>query len=191
MKSTFTLLSILATFDLSPPSPLCCDKDCICSVRDQPTHPVFIVFLFLYSNLPDCSGMAKVFNQRCFHCRVIRLASFLPISLSLLRSNFAFLPTFHCPLLSGSSGPFFQVHLVHCCQVHLEHFFRFIWNMANAFTTAFGTGSSSATLPVTIALLEEKNEVKTSKCKKQTNKCNTKRKKQTNALQCNKCPSSH
>ena len=51
-------------------------------------------------------------------------------------------------------------------QVHLEHFpgssgtfFRFIWNMANAFTTAFGTGSSSATLPVTISLLEEKNQV--------------------------------
>merc|ERR1719356_2083656 len=30
--------------------------------------------------------------------------------------------------------------------------FKFIWNMANAFTTAFGTGSSSATLPVTIIL---------------------------------------
>ena len=29
-------------------------------------------------------------------------------------------------------------------------FFRFIANMTNAFTTAFGTGSSSATLPVTI-----------------------------------------
>ena len=38
-------------------------------------------------------------------------------------------------------------------------YIRFIWNMANAFTTAFGTGSSSATLPVTISLLEEKNEV--------------------------------
>merc|ERR1719187_2694339 len=37
--------------------------------------------------------------------------------------------------------------------------FRFIANMTNAFTTAFGTGSSSATLPVTIALLEEKNGV--------------------------------
>jgi len=37
--------------------------------------------------------------------------------------------------------------------------FRFIANMANAFTTAFGTGSSSATLPVTIRLLEEKNHV--------------------------------
>jgi len=37
--------------------------------------------------------------------------------------------------------------------------FRFIANMANAFTTAFGTASSSATLPVTINLLEEKNGV--------------------------------
>jgi len=37
--------------------------------------------------------------------------------------------------------------------------FRFIANMTNAFTTAFGTGSSSATLPVTIRLLEEKNNV--------------------------------
>jgi len=37
--------------------------------------------------------------------------------------------------------------------------FRFIANMTNAFTTAFGTGSSSATLPVTISLLEEKNHV--------------------------------
>lgn len=37
--------------------------------------------------------------------------------------------------------------------------FRFIANMTNAFTTAFGTGSSSATLPVTIGLLEEKNGV--------------------------------
>jgi Na+/H+-dicarboxylate symporter len=37
--------------------------------------------------------------------------------------------------------------------------FRFIFNMTNAITTAFGTGSSSATLPVTIRLLEEKNNV--------------------------------
>merc|ERR1719369_2748277 len=37
--------------------------------------------------------------------------------------------------------------------------FRFIGNMTNAFTTAFGTASSSATLPVTIKLLEEKNGV--------------------------------
>ena len=37
--------------------------------------------------------------------------------------------------------------------------FKFIANMANAFTTAFGTGSSSATLPVTINLLETKNKV--------------------------------
>jgi Na+/H+-dicarboxylate symporters len=37
--------------------------------------------------------------------------------------------------------------------------FRFIANMMNAFTTAFGTASSSATLPVTINLLEEKNGV--------------------------------
>jgi Na+/H+-dicarboxylate symporter len=43
--------------------------------------------------------------------------------------------------------------------------FKFIWNMANAFTTAFGTGSSSATLPVTIALLEEKNEVDPRVCR--------------------------
>ena len=39
------------------------------------------------------------------------------------------------------------------------YFFRFIANMTNAFTTAFGTASSSATLPVTINLLEEKNGV--------------------------------
>ena len=37
--------------------------------------------------------------------------------------------------------------------------FRFIANMTNAFTTAFGTASSSATLPVTMSLLEEKNGV--------------------------------
>lgn len=37
--------------------------------------------------------------------------------------------------------------------------FRFIANMTNAFTTAFGTGSSSATLPVTMGLLEEKNNI--------------------------------
>merc|ERR1719411_2269723 len=37
--------------------------------------------------------------------------------------------------------------------------FRFIANMTKAFTTAFGTASSSATLPVTMNLLEEKNGV--------------------------------
>lgn len=37
--------------------------------------------------------------------------------------------------------------------------FKFIANMTNAFTTAFGTASSSATLPVTIRLLEDKNGV--------------------------------
>jgi len=37
--------------------------------------------------------------------------------------------------------------------------FKFIANMTNAFTTAFGTASSSATLPVTMNLLEEKNGV--------------------------------
>lgn len=37
--------------------------------------------------------------------------------------------------------------------------FKFIANMTNACTTAFGTASSSATLPVTIKLLEEKNGV--------------------------------
>merc|ERR1712045_560357 len=36
---------------------------------------------------------------------------------------------------------------------------RFIANMTNAFTTAFGTASSSATLPVTIGLLENRNKV--------------------------------
>jgi len=37
--------------------------------------------------------------------------------------------------------------------------FKFIGNMGNALTTAFGTASSSATLPVTINALEEKNGV--------------------------------
>lgn len=37
--------------------------------------------------------------------------------------------------------------------------FRFIANMTNAMATAFGTASSSATLPVTIGLLEGKNGV--------------------------------
>ena len=37
--------------------------------------------------------------------------------------------------------------------------FRFISNMANAITTAFGTASSAATLPVTIESLESKNGV--------------------------------
>ena len=97
--------------------------------------------------------------------------------------SLSFVVRFIWSIFSGSSGTLLSGSF--------GTFFRFIWNMANAFTTAFGTGSSSATLPVTIALLEEKNEVKTSKCKKQTNKCNKKRKKQTNALQCNKCHSSH
>ena len=43
--------------------------------------------------------------------------------------------------------------------------FRFILNMANAITTAFGTGSSSATLPVTINLLETKNHVDPRVCR--------------------------
>merc|ERR1712066_759005 len=43
--------------------------------------------------------------------------------------------------------------------------FRFIANMTNAFTTAFGTASSSATLPVTISLLEEKNQVDPRVCR--------------------------
>jgi len=43
--------------------------------------------------------------------------------------------------------------------------FRFIANMTNAFTTAFGTGSSSATLPVTISLLEEKNNIDPRVCR--------------------------
>merc|ERR1712080_783462 len=37
--------------------------------------------------------------------------------------------------------------------------FSFIANMGNAYVTAFGTASSSATLPITIQCLEEKNEV--------------------------------
>ena len=37
--------------------------------------------------------------------------------------------------------------------------FRFIMNMGNALTTAFGTASSSATLPVTMDSLEQKNGV--------------------------------
>ena len=43
--------------------------------------------------------------------------------------------------------------------------FKFIANMTNAFTTAFGTGSSSATLPVTIGLLETKNKVDPRVCR--------------------------
>uniref|UniRef100_T1J434 Amino acid transporter n=1 Tax=Strigamia maritima TaxID=126957 RepID=T1J434_STRMM len=39
--------------------------------------------------------------------------------------------------------------------------FRFIFNMLEALITAFGTASSSATLPVAIACLEEKNGVDT------------------------------
>ena len=37
--------------------------------------------------------------------------------------------------------------------------FRFIGNMLGAITTAWGTASSSATLPVTMNCLEEKNRV--------------------------------
>jgi len=37
--------------------------------------------------------------------------------------------------------------------------FKFILNMTNALTTAFGTGSSSATLPITMGLLEDRNGV--------------------------------
>merc|ERR1711963_181142 len=37
--------------------------------------------------------------------------------------------------------------------------FRFIFNMGNALFTAFGTASSSATLPVTIEVLEERNNI--------------------------------
>ena len=43
--------------------------------------------------------------------------------------------------------------------------FKFIANMMNAITTAFGTGSSSATLPVTINLLETKNKVDPRVCR--------------------------
>jgi len=43
--------------------------------------------------------------------------------------------------------------------------FRFIANMTNAFTTAFGTASSSATLPVTIGLLENRNNVDPRVCR--------------------------
>merc|ERR1719422_265255 len=43
--------------------------------------------------------------------------------------------------------------------------FRFIANMTNAFTTAFGTASSSATLPVTIGLLENRNKVDPRVCR--------------------------
>nr|CAD7453637.1 unnamed protein product [Timema tahoe] len=39
--------------------------------------------------------------------------------------------------------------------------FRFIFNLAEACTTAFGTGSSNATLPVSMKCLEEKNHVDT------------------------------
>merc|ERR1719336_1632856 len=38
-------------------------------------------------------------------------------------------------------------------------------NMTSAFTTAFGTGSSSATLPVTIGLLENRNKVDPRVCR--------------------------
>ena len=38
-------------------------------------------------------------------------------------------------------------------------YFRFIRNMLGALTTAWGTASSSATLPVTMNCLEEKNRV--------------------------------
>ena len=37
--------------------------------------------------------------------------------------------------------------------------FKFIGNMANALATAFGTASSSATLPVTLNALEDKNNI--------------------------------
>ena len=43
--------------------------------------------------------------------------------------------------------------------------FRFLANMTSAFTTAFGTGSSSATLPVTIGLLENRNKVDPRVCR--------------------------
>merc|ERR1712180_82817 len=37
--------------------------------------------------------------------------------------------------------------------------FKYVSNMGNALFTAFGTASSSATLPVTIEALEEKNKI--------------------------------
>ena len=43
--------------------------------------------------------------------------------------------------------------------------FKFLANMTSAFTTAFGTGSSSATLPVTIGLLENRNKVDPRVCR--------------------------
>ena len=41
----------------------------------------------------------------------------------------------------------------------MDVFLRFIKNMLAALTTAWGTASSSATLPVTMNCLEEKNRV--------------------------------
>ena len=81
-------------------------------------------------------------------------ALFFPSSLALSR----------VPFRSGQTNIFliyslYFLNLVFFLVFSSPSSSRFIANMGNAIVTAFGTASSSATLPVTINALEEKNKV--------------------------------
>lgn len=93
--------------------------------------PIGVFFLIL-SKLMEMDDIAGVFAKLGLY--------FLTVAGGILFHGFVILPTI-----------FFMITR--------KNPFKFIGNMAQAIATAFGTSSSSATLPVTIQCLEQNNKV--------------------------------